>query len=265
MSKKKDININYKPFTKSNSHQLLLKNNFKIERKIFEEEENTNVNNNIEEEIQKLHKINDKIQDDGYDIVEENIQHIKPKKHLSTKSLSIMDPVLEENEIQVNDENKGNNFTIKKIKLLKDIEEDLIIPYDKKYSLIQRDINLDDDKIIKEDNQDNDEQLNKIDIPSIKRIPEFIDLYENNIDDKKSYKSHKSKQMIEKIIEFPELEEEIFENKLVDIINEEKKNICNQYIIADEIKIRPQNNLSLSTKNEIDIITEDPEQEKIDI
>lgn len=243
-----------------------MKNNFKIERKIYEEEENTNNNNNIEEEIQKLHKINEKIQDDGYDIVEENIQHSKPKKHLSTKSLSIMDPVLEENEIQVNyDENKENNFTIKKIKILKDIEEDLIIPYDKKSSIIQRDINLDDNEIIKEDNQDNDEQLDKIEIPSIKRIPEFIDLYENNIDDKRSYKSHKSKQMIEKIIEFPELEEEIFENKLVDIINEEKKNICNQYIIADEI-IRPQNNLSLiSTKNEIDIITEDPEQEKIDI
>lgn len=265
MSIKKDINIKYKPLTKSNSHNVLLKNDLKIERKIFEEEENTIVNN-IEEEIQKLHKINEKIQDDGYDIVEENIQHSKPKKHLSTKSLSIMDPVLEENEIQVNyNENKENNITIKKIKLLKDNEEDLLIPYEKKTSIIQRDLNVDDNEIIKEDNQDNDEQLNKIEIPSIKRIPDFFDLYENNIDDKRSYRSHKSKQMIEKIIESPELEEDIFDNKLIDIINEEKKNICIQYIIADEI-IRPQNNLSLiNTNNEIDIITEDPEQEKNEI
>lgn len=173
---KKKFEIDSKVFKRSKSTSGLFKNKplFPIvrEEKSSEEEDTEHENASTE----KFKKLNLMIQQEGYDNIEEALDH-KPRllSTRSTKCLSLMDPVLEVKE-EI-DFNQIKFAPFKKLKYMVDVEEDTKIIGNTPNAHHFNRFEVDD--AIEEDNRENDLdtelKTRKYHTHNIKKIPEFFD------------------------------------------------------------------------------------------
>lgn len=208
---RRKYDIEFKQFSRSKSSSHIFKKQ-KLNYPSVKEENDEGNDEKIDNDIKKLHFLNEQIQSEGFDNIEEHFLEHKPKKLTkSSKALSVMDPVIEASDTK--DEIDFEDLKIapfKKLKLVTDNKEDKQIKTNTDTASLHIPLttNLDYEEPIAEDNKEDEVEETKClrKCSSIKRIAEFVDK-SDMIDEPKAAKDI----ITEEIKEDSEHEENIVE------------------------------------------------------